>query len=223
MSAFTFVHPSNILLAGPSGAGKTTFLVGALKNGLFYPTPTRIVWIYGESQGAHKELDYLSATGKLPRIEYLRNDTDYDSLLESFDPSQTNLLVLDDQMNEGKSKASEFSNLFTKGSHHRNITVVYLVQNVFEKGGANRTVSLNSHYMVLFKNPRDKTQVQVLGRQMFPEHAKFLAEAFKQATETGFSNIVLDLRQETPDELRVLSNVLERIVSVYVPSKFKDI
>ena len=39
--------------------------------------------------------------------------------------------------------------LFTKGSHHRNLTVIYIVQNVFDKGKYSRTISLNSHYHVV--------------------------------------------------------------------------
>lgn len=219
MATFSFVHPSCIQLAGPSGAGKTTFLVRALTRGLFFPTPTRIVWIYGESQGAHTELDELSAKGIIPAIDYRQDDTDYVALRESFDASETNLLVLDDQMNEGKSKASDFSNLFTKGSHHRNVTVVYLVQNVFEKGGSSRTVSLNAHYIVLFKNPRDSTQAKVLGRQMLPHYSRFLSEAYDDATTDGYSYLVIDYRQETPKVLRVLANVFSDIVTVYMPIK----
>jgi len=44
-------------------------------------------------------------------------------------------------------------NLFTKGSHHRNISIMYLAQNLFPKNKFARTISLNEHYMILFKNP----------------------------------------------------------------------
>jgi len=45
--------------------------------------------------------------------------------------------------------------MFTKISHHRNVSVVYLTQNVFDKNKYARTISLNAHYLVLIKNPRD--------------------------------------------------------------------
>ncbi len=219
MSAFAFVHPSNILLTGPSGSGKTHFLVQALKHKLFQPTPTRIVWVYGETQPAHEE---LAGVTHLPRIEYMRNETDYEELMESFERTETNLLVLDDQMNEGKVKANAFGNLFTKGSHHRNITIVYMMQNVFEKGGSNRTINLNAHYLIMFKNPRDARQSQVLGSQMYPKNPRFLSEAFEDATSKAHSYLALDFRQETSQLLRVLSNLVSGKVTVYVPRDLAD-
>ena len=44
----------------------------------------------------------------------------------------------------------------SSGSHHRNLSVIYTVQNLFHQGKGNRSKSLNSHYLVLYKNPRDK-------------------------------------------------------------------
>ena len=57
--------------------------------------------------------------------------------------------------------------IFTKISHHRNLSVVYLTQNLFYKNKQTRTLSLNSHYIVLFKNARDATEVANLARQMY--------------------------------------------------------
>jgi len=65
------------------------------------------------------------------------------------------------------------ANIFTKISHHRNISVLYLTQNVFDKNKYVRTISLNTHYLVLFKNVRDGTQFATLSRQMYPHSSKF--------------------------------------------------
>ena len=62
------------------------------------------------------------------------------------------------------------SNLFTKGSHHRNLSVLHLVQNVFDKNKHTRTISLNTHYLVIFKNPQDASQITHLAKQMYPGH-----------------------------------------------------
>ena len=43
--------------------------------------------------------------------------------------------------------------LFTRGSHHRGISVLYLAQNLFPPGKLSRTISLNSHYMYV-DNPK---------------------------------------------------------------------
>ena len=36
--------------------------------------------------------------------------------------------------------------LFTKGSHHRNTSVLLLTQNIFHQNKHSRTVGLNAHY-----------------------------------------------------------------------------
>jgi hypothetical protein len=48
----------------------------------------------------------------------------------------------------GDNGATKF---FAQGSHQRNLTVVYIVQNLFNQDPAMRTISLNRQYMVLFK------------------------------------------------------------------------
>jgi len=60
-------------------------------------------------------------------------------------------VIIDDLMQETNEMVAY---MFTKGSHHRNISVVFLAQKLFSKNNFARTMSLNAHYMVLFKNPR---------------------------------------------------------------------
>ena len=78
-----------------------------------------------------------------------------------------NLIVFDDQMID-VSKDKRIVNLFTRGSHHRNLSVIYIVQNLFHQGKGGRSIGINSHYLVLFKNPRDKLQILTLAKQMYP-------------------------------------------------------
>ena len=64
------------------------------------------------------------------------------------------LVVLDDLMSQC-SNNQRVADLFTHGLHHSGISVVYLTQNLFPPGKLSRTISLNSHYFVIFRNPRD--------------------------------------------------------------------
>jgi hypothetical protein len=43
-------------------------------------------------------------------------------------------------------------------------------------------ISLNAHYMVLFKNPRDVSQIMALAHQMYSRRTQFFLEAFARAT-----------------------------------------
>ena len=212
---FVFKHPSNILIVGPTGAGKTQFLSRCLQKDLFQPRPTRIIWVYGEWQEAYDEALGMSKIGILAPIEFMKNVQNYTDVYESLQWTERNLLILDDQMSEAKGDSSVV-NLFTKGSHHKSASVVFLMQNLFEKGGPVRTINLNSQYIVLFKNPRDKRQISTLAQQMDPSNVNFIQGAFEDATRSPHSYLLFDLRQETPEDLRVLTNVDSVSPRVYV-------
>ena len=57
------------------------------------------------------------------------------------------------------------SALFTKDSHHKSLRVIYIMQNLFDQHREHRTISLNAHYLVNFKNPRGVSQIVNLGKQ----------------------------------------------------------
>ena len=138
-------------------------------------------------------------------IEFLKGPMPSD-LYETFDPKERNFLVLDDQMADA-GKSDQLEKYFIQGSHHRNLTVVFIVQNIFEKGKAIRTSNLNANYLVVYKNPRDKGQVAILGRQMYPTKWRQFVAAVEDATSKPFSYLLVDLRPETPEEYRLRANI----------------
>ena len=60
--------------------------------------------------------------------------------------------VLDELMTQSGGDL-RIGDLFTKGRCHRNLCVIYIIQNIFHQGGEIRNISLNAHYIVLFKSP----------------------------------------------------------------------
>lgn len=79
-------------------------------------------------------------------------------------------------------------------------------------------MSLNAHYLVLFKNPRDATQVSTLARQMYPGRNKFLVEAFKDATAKPYGYLLIDLKGDTEEKYRIRTNIFSNERQfVYVP------
>jgi hypothetical protein len=117
------------------------------------------------------------------------------------------LVVLDDLMLEA-SKSVEVTAIFTRAVHHLPCFLLMLSQNLFLQSKEARTRHLNTHYLVLFKNPRDSSAISHLARQMFPGHPKFLPAVYADATQKPHSYLFMDLRQETPDEMRIRTNVL---------------
>ena len=85
-------------------------------------TLERIVWCYSQWQPAYTQM--LVA---MPNIEFVKGI-----------PTALNLIVFDDQMIDA-SKDKRIVNLFTCGSHHRNLSVIYIVQSRFHQGKGSRS------------------------------------------------------------------------------------
>ena len=130
------------------------------------------------------------------------------SKIDQLNSSRNNLLIIDDLINDA-TNSSVISDLFTKGSHHRNISVILTVQNFFCRGKENRNITLNANYIVLFKNPRDRQFANKIAQQIYPHKRKWFQNIFEDATKKEYSYLFLDLRSSTPDEIRLLSNVFE--------------
>ena len=97
-------------------------------------------------------------------------------------------------------------NLFTVGSHHKNCSVIFITQNIYLKGKYTRSMNLNSHYIVLFNNLQDKSQIYHLARQLYPQKQKFFQEVFDDSVcKTKYGHLLIDLKQDTPEELRLRS------------------
>jgi len=166
------------------------------------PAPQRIVWCYGEWQRRFDSVPNVDFIEGLPQRE-------------NFDETQSTLLILDDLMNKTNRSVTD---LFTKGSHHGDLSVVYIVQNLFNNGKEHRTISLNSHYIVVIKNPCDASQIVHLAKQAYPGKVKAVQEASKDAASAPFGYLLLDFKQCTPDKLRLPAKVFpDEMTVVYVP------
>ena len=124
-----------------------------------------------------------------------------------FDVNKRNLIVFDDQMIDA-SKDKRIVNLFTRSSHNRNLSVIYIVQNLFHQGKGSHSISLNGHYLVLFKNPRDKLQILTLAKQMYPRQTDFILKQHEEAVKRPFGYLLIDLKTTTQDNCPLRTNVL---------------
>jgi hypothetical protein len=59
--------------------------------------------------------------------------------------------------NAGKRDTNSVVKFFAHDAHHGNMTVAYIVQNIFNRDKSMRTVSLNADHITVSKNPRDGT------------------------------------------------------------------
>ena len=143
--------------------------------------------------------------GFVQAVEYVQGiQPEIDSL---FDWNVNNLIILDDMMDEG-TQDKRVSRLFRKGRHN-NLSFIYLTQNLSHKN--QREISLNSDCMVIFKNPRGKTQLRNLAKQFMPRKYTFLLWAFEDATKLSRSYLLMDMRPETDNKLRVCARTFNDV------------
>ena len=106
-------------------------------------------------------------------------------------------------------QSSSIVSIFSPNIHITDrITCICLLQNLFPKGSQIRNISLNTNYIVLMKNSRDRAQVRYLARQVYPGNSDFLIKAYEDATRDPFTYLLLDFKNTTPDNLRVRTGVL---------------
>lgn len=200
-------HPFAAIVAGPSGCGKSHFVARFIEHvdRMCDTRFARITWHYGSGG---------SGGGSDPAVRYVAGLPD----LDEYDGSEPTLVIVDDMMREADSRVAD---LFTKGSHHRNMSVFFITQNLFHQGKGQRDISLNAHYLVCFKNPRDRAQIKHLARQVYPENPKFVEEAYMDATRDPHGYLLIDLKQSTPEEMRIRSTIFpdDPVNYVYLPKK----
>ena len=197
-------HPFTCIVAGCTQSGKTLWVKTLLENAqqTIRLPPQRIIWCYGQWQPM-----YLEMIDTIPGIEFFEGIPSEIDSRDFLDVNKRNLIVLDDLMAQSGGD-KRIANLFTKGSHHRNLSVIYIVQNIFHQGTETRNISLNTHYIVLFKSPRDKQQILTLARQINPGRVPEFMHAYEKATSHPHGYLMLDLKPTTYDHHRLKTNVL---------------
>ena len=151
-------------------------------------------------------------TEDIKKIEFIKDIPNQESI-EKISNNLHNLIIIDDLQTSALN--SEFiANLFSRESHHRNISVFLILQNLFHQGKYSCDISLNSHYFILFKNIRDYNQIKYLGNQM--GIGKKLTEAYLDATAEPFSYLLIDLSPLSDSSYMLRSNILpDEYVTVY--------
>ena len=85
-----------------------------------------------------------------------------------------------------------------------------MTQNVFAQGPCSRTISINTHILVLFANKRDESQVMNLGKQLYPSNSKVFMEAYEDATSTVHGYLVIDCDPTSPRDLKIKNSYFPR-------------
>jgi hypothetical protein len=147
---FYFRHPFTCMIAGPTKSGKTSIIKKILNNlagGLVRPCPECVVYCYSIWQPLYEDIraSWAASAPTGPNLSSYKPEIFFNEglpSLDNFDASKRVLLILDDLMH-ACSKDNGILEIFTTNSHHKNISVIYVAQNIFCQGKNSRTISLN--------------------------------------------------------------------------------
>ena len=138
-----FLTPSSILVAGPSGSGKTVFVSKLFQNFSHYFQGYLSTFIIVMASG-----NPLLKPCKKWGLNSMKVYPNVKTWMPGLKKPKGGFLVMDDLMDEGGND-KKVLDLFTKDSHHRNITDIYLLQDLFPRGKYAKTISRNAHYIVV--------------------------------------------------------------------------
>ena len=205
MTSIPFLSPCTAIISGPTASGKSTFIFKVLRNlrYIFNEPVYRVYYFYGVWK---KLFDTIEA----PNVEFIK-DLPTQEHLESIADDKHNLIVIDDLQFSALNNAF-IANLFSREAHHRNISVFLILQNLFHQGKYCRDISLNTHYFILFKNPRDVHQIRHLGLQL--GICKKLLEAYRDATASPFSYLLIDLAPASDSSYMLRSNIFPKELAI---------
>ena len=196
---------SSICVSGSTSSGKTYWIRKFLENidSMYAENPPiEILYCYGVYQNLFDEMKQTVKT-KLSFHEGL--PTTEETMQFSHDKKHR-IIVLDDLF----LKAIENEDivlLFTQYCHHHCISVIFVQQNLFSQGKHSRTIAMNTWYLVLFENVRDKMQVNYLGRQAYPGKSKNFMKAYYDAVQRPYGYLLLDFSHNVDEKFRMRTNV----------------
>lgn len=196
-------HPFTAIVAGGTSSGKTVWVRKLLKNWQYLikisKNYIKVLWCYGIRQKLHDE-------------QILNVEVTYHPGIPSLDTikkARPDIIVLDDLMIELK-KDERVKNLFTRGSHHLNISVIFLTQNIFSNDSSMRTMSLNCHYTVAMKSIRNRDQILRFCGQIWRKKTSKIEKIINNAHKKNFSYIIFDLHPQLIDERFRIRNEIFR-------------
>lgn len=202
-SLVPFKPCSSMVISGSTGSGKTTWVYKFLQNlnGVYTSPPVSVLYCYGIHQDKfdqiERELDIVTFHKGVPTKEEI----------DEYTSTNTHKLIIMDDLMEEVTQNIDMLLLFTQGCHHRKLSVIYITQNLYQQNKYAKTISLNTWYLVLFRNLRDASQIQTLGRQIFPNRSHFLIDAYQDCMKVPFNYLVIDMSPCGEDRYRLRTRI----------------
>merc|ERR1711954_591180 len=199
-----------MFVSGPSRCGKTVFVSKLLEkiHAFAKIPPAKVLYIYKVWQPKYDEIMSLG-------VNFMEDSDNIVNDIKSGVSGHPMLVIFDDLI--GSSSLKVIADLFTVDARHMNMSLVFLSQRMFVNNEAFRQISQNCDYFVIFKNPRDSSEIRTLVQQLTPGNL-ILVQIYMEATKGPFSYLFINLTQECDPKMKYLSHLFDKIgrVNVYI-------
>lgn len=199
-----FNTPSCSVIFGSTSCGKSQLTRQILLNSneVYDQKVNKILYCYT----AHQPL-FDTLENELENITFFKG-LPSEHFLEEFTSDSSHTVCVLDDMQHAIMGSSEMEQLFTVSSHHKNISVIMLLQNLFAQGKHARSIALQAHYLIAMKSLRDKTQLSCLSRQIYPGKSGLIPEVFEDVSRmSNYPYLIIDLAPHSDDRFRLRTNI----------------
>merc|ERR1712055_369448 len=175
------IHPFSLIVSGPTSSGKSTLLFQILNNLHQNTTPAieKVVYIYGIYQEVFKNYPNIFFTDDLNFMDIER-------------PDVPTVIILDDLMSV-LNNSKKLEELFTRGVHHRKVSVVLTLQNLFYHGSVMKTLRDNAMYIALTKHIQDVSKLDTFARQLERKNSNYFKDSYQDAISRKYGYLLCDM------------------------------
>ena len=210
----SILSPFSMSVVGPTMSGKTTFVVELLSERarVFSEVPEKVIWLYGTT-AVHIE----KMKRNFPRgfIDFYHNiPNDFEETLAKSCKDYITLVVLDD-LQEEVTNSLQMLKLFTMTCHHKNVSVIFLMQDIFNTGRYRKTLLRNSQYMAVFDTQLDATLKQHLAAKLLPRRNDIFYQIYENATNRKFGYLFISGHPHGDSVLRFRTNITHNTQTVF--------
>ena len=198
----------SISLVGPSETGKSQLSYNWLKIGSFEPKFETIYFFSQHSQSLHNVMQKA-----MENLEF-KQGVNFEFIDSLKNIGTKYLLIFDDSC-----KDTCNSKAFATAGRHQGLSTIYIKHNLFHQSKLGRDVDLQNTYIVLFKSPRDVTQVTTLSTQL--GFGSELVDLYRDATSVPFGYLLFALLPRTDDRLRCCLDSGSVPSKFYIPDRLK--
>ena len=177
--AFKIQVPFTMCISGPTMSGKSSLIKKLIQHRdlMFTETFHRIVYCTPDSLGLRSNTYFDELKSLFPTIELVHGLPSISKLSLDINNSLASLIIVDDLMTEFLD-SSEMLSLVSVGTHHHNISCIFVLQSYFFKSKWGKAIQRNATYKLFLMNRMDRREMRNISLEIAPNCPSFMESNF---------------------------------------------